>query len=72
MQRYFSHICDGTDVQADRRSCTYGRSPNAIDISHGSLNVPVLHHPFYTVIPKHRPILSPFTTRRAPVRTPGV
>ena len=34
MQRYFSHICDGTDVQADwRRSCTYGRAPNAIDIS---------------------------------------
>ena len=37
MQRYFSHICDGTDVQADwRRSCTYGRAPNAIDISQGS------------------------------------
>ena len=33
MQRYFSHICDGTDVQADRRSCTYGRTPDAIDIS---------------------------------------
>ena len=34
MQRYFSHICDGTDVQADRRrSCTYGRAPNVIDIS---------------------------------------
>ena len=34
MQQYFSHICDGTDVQADRkRSCTYGRAPNAIDIS---------------------------------------
>ena len=33
MQRYFSHICDGTDVQADWRSCTYGRAPNAIDIS---------------------------------------
>ena len=30
MQRYFSHICDGTDVQADWRSCTYGRVPNAI------------------------------------------
>ena len=29
MQWYFSHICDGTDVQADwRRSCTYGRAPN--------------------------------------------
>ena len=38
MQRYFSHICDGTDVQADwRRSCTYGRAPNAIGISQGSL-----------------------------------
>ena len=31
---YFSYIFDGTDVQADRRrSCTYGRAPNAIDIS---------------------------------------
>ena len=39
MQRYFSHICDGTDVQADW-SCTYGRAPNAIDISHGSLTCP--------------------------------
>ena len=38
MQRYFSHICDGTDVQADwRRNCIYGRAPNAIDISYGSL-----------------------------------
>ena len=41
MERYFSHICDGTDVQADRRrSCTYGRAPNAIDISQGSLTCP--------------------------------
>ena len=41
MQQYFSHICDGTDVQADwRRSCTYGRAPNAIDISQGSLKCP--------------------------------
>ena len=41
MQQYFSHICDGTDVQADwRRSCTYGRAPNAIDISQGSLTCP--------------------------------
>ena len=40
MQRYFSHICDGTDVQADWRSCTYGRAPNAIDISQGSLMCP--------------------------------
>ena len=31
MQRYFSHICDDTDVQADWRSCTYGRAPNAIE-----------------------------------------
>ena len=39
-QRYFSHICD-TDVQAAwRRSCTYGRAPNAIDISQGSLTYP--------------------------------
>ena len=38
MERYFSYICDGTDVQADlRRSCTYGRAPNAINISQGSL-----------------------------------
>ena len=40
MQRYFSHICDGTDVQADWRSCTYGRVPNAKDISQGSLTCP--------------------------------
>ena len=40
MQRYFSHICDGTDVQADLRSCTYGRAPNAIDISQSSLTRP--------------------------------
>ena len=41
MQRYFSHICDGTDLQAYwRRSCTYGRAPNAIDISQGSLTRP--------------------------------
>ena len=34
MQRYFSYICGGTDVHADwRRSCTYGRAPNAIDIT---------------------------------------
>ena len=27
-------VCDGTGVEADwRRSCTYGRAPNAIDIS---------------------------------------
>ena len=31
MQRYFSHLCEGTDVQADwRRSLTYGRAPDAI------------------------------------------
>ena len=41
MQQYFSHICDGTDVQADwRRSCTYSRAPNAIDIWQGSLTCP--------------------------------
>ena len=40
MQRYFSHICDGTDVQADWRSCTYGRATNAIDISQASLTCP--------------------------------
>ena len=34
-------FCDGTDVQADwRRSCTYGRAPNAIDIPQGSLTSP--------------------------------
>ena len=32
MQRCFSYICDGTDVQVDWSSCTYGRAPNAIDI----------------------------------------
>ena len=43
MQRYFSHICDGTDVQADWRSCTsYGRAPNAIYVSKCSLT-PILH-----------------------------
>ena len=60
MQRYFSDICDGTDVQADwRRRCTYGRAPNAIDISQGSLMCPptlTQDHPFYTVIPTHSPI----------------
>ena len=41
MERYFSYICDGTDVQVDwRRSFTYGRAPNAIDISPGSLTCP--------------------------------
>ena len=41
MQQDFSLKCDGTDVQADwRRSCTYGRAPNAIDISQGSLTWP--------------------------------
>ena len=43
MQRYVSHICDGTDMQADwRRSCTYGRAPIAIEISQGSLTYPSL------------------------------
>ena len=40
MLRYFSHICDGTDVQAGGRSCTYGRAPNAIDILQGSFMCP--------------------------------
>ena len=31
------------DVQADRRSWTYGRAPNAIDISWGSLTYPPKH-----------------------------
>ena len=39
-----SYICDGTDVQADwSKSCTYGRAPNAIDISEGSLMCPSKH-----------------------------
>ena len=50
MQRYFSHKCDGTDVHADWKSCTYGRAPNAIDILQGSWD-----KPFYMVIPIHRP-----------------
>ena len=34
MQRYFSYICEDTDVQADwRKSCTHCRASNAIDIS---------------------------------------
>ena len=41
MERYFSYVCDSTVVQADlKRSCTYGRAPNAIDISQGSLTCP--------------------------------
>ena len=44
MQRYFSHICDGTDVQADWRSCTYGRTPNAKNILQGPS--PTRDHPF--------------------------
>ena len=59
MQRYFSHTCDGIDVQAAwRRSFTYGRAPNAIDISQGSLTCPSYTdtlQTFYTVIPTHRP-----------------
>ena len=44
MQRYFSHICDGKDLQADwRRSCTYGRVPNAIETFRRVLIVLVLH-----------------------------
>ena len=56
-----SYMWRHTDVQADRRrSMTYGRAPNAIDIFVGFFNVPVLaptrDQPFYTVIPTHRPI----------------
>ena len=41
MQQYFSHIWNGTDVQADWRSCcTYGRAPNAIDILQDCLTCP--------------------------------
>ena len=63
MQRYFSHICDGTDVQADwRRSCTYCRAPNAINISQGSLTCPSYTDtgpPFFTAI--LRPHTAPFS-----------
>ena len=39
MQRYFSHICDGTDVQGNwRRGWSW--APNAIDILQGSLTCP--------------------------------
>ena len=35
------YFCHGTvDMQADWRSWTYGRAPNAIDISYGSLMCP--------------------------------
>ena len=44
MQRYFSHICDGTDVQADwRRSCTYGLGSQRHRHFAGFFNVPVIH-----------------------------
>ena len=63
-----SYMWRHIDVQADwRRSWTYGRAPNAIDISQGSLTCPSKHRHgtnlFYTVIPTHRPNKSPFTTR---------
>ena len=39
-----SYMWRHIDVQADwRRSCTYGRAPNAIDISQGSLTCPSKH-----------------------------
>ena len=66
MQRYFSHICDGTDVQADWRSCTHGRAPNAIDISQGSLTCPSYTDkgpPFVYDDSDTPPHLVPFTTR---------
>ena len=51
MQRYFSHICDGTDVQADWRSCTYGRAPNARHRQFvGFFKVPVLHRHWTTFL----------------------
>ena len=68
MQRYFSHIlvCDGIDVQADWRSCTYGRAPNAIDISQGSLTYPTYTDTgptfLYVVIPTHRPLVAFYDT----------
>ena len=41
MQQYFGHICDGTDMQAHwRKSCTYIRASNAINVSQGSLTCP--------------------------------
>ena len=72
MQRYFSHICDCTDVQADWRSCTYGRAPNAIDNLQGYLTYPSYTDkgpPFLYGEPTHRPISSPFTTRLGIRRT---
>ena len=48
------------DVQAEcRRSLTYGRAPNAIDISKGVLTCPSKHRHganLFTVIPRNRPI----------------
>ena len=40
MQLYYSHICAQMCMQADWRSCTYGRAPNAIDMSKGSFTWP--------------------------------
>ena len=55
-----SYMWRHIDVQADwRRSWTYGRLPTPRHFV-GFFNVPVLaptrDHPFYTVIPTHRPI----------------
>ena len=67
MQRYFSYICDGTDVQADwRRSFTYGQALNAIDILQGSLTCPSYTDtgPTFSYGDFDTPPLkSPFTTR---------
>ena len=52
------------DVQVDWRSLTYGRAPNAIYISWGSLTCPTKHrHEANLFIPRDRPIKSPFTLR---------
>ena len=49
------------DVQADwRRSWTYGRAPNAIDISHMPVKAPTRDQPFCTAIPTYRPQLVAF------------
>ena len=54
------------DVQADWRSWTYGRFPNAIDIiSLGSLTCPSKHRhgtTLLTVIPRNHPMSVAFTT----------
>ena len=62
-----SYMWRHIDVHTDWRSWTCGWAPKAIDISQGFFNVPVQaptrDHLFYTIIPRNRPIKSPFTTR---------